>query len=122
MIRYGVSLFLVILGANRILFGLEEYKRLSLERETDIYMYDMCNTIDYRKIGRHASLCVDLEHRLMSGVLHHTLKYVVDDTLYRETTLQGIAQLGLVIVLLLVGSGVYHRYTKVLELPTCKKV
>jgi hypothetical protein len=112
MIKSAFLLFSVVCLANRVLFGVEEYMRLSLERSTDLYMYAMCEQVDYKKIGRHAQLCADLEHRLSNGIMFHTVKAVVDDTLYREATLQSIAQLGLMIILVILGSSMYGRYVK----------
>ena len=124
MIKTGFTIFLFICLANRLLFGMEEYKRLAIERNNDYHMYSMCEQVDYKKIGRHAQLCADLEHRLQSSIFFHTTKAVVDDTLYREATLHGIAQTGLGIILLCLGSSVYNRYVKErrgFELPHTRK-
>lgn len=112
MLRTLFAIIAFVCLANRALFGIEEYKRLAIERNNDLHMYSMCEQVDYKKIGRHAQLCADLEHRLQSSIFFHTTKAVVDDTLYREATLNGIAQTGLGIILLCLGSTVYNRYVK----------
>lgn len=112
MLKTGFTIFLFVCLANRLLFGVEEYNRLSIERNNDLHMFDICQQVDYKKIGRHARLCADLEYRLRSSLLFHTTKAVVDDTLYREATLTGIIQTGLGIIFLCLGSSVYSRYIK----------
>jgi hypothetical protein len=112
MLKTVFVVIALVCFANRALFGMEEYKRLAIERNNDLHMYSMCEQVDYKKIGRHAQLCADLERRLQSSIFFHTTKAVVDDTLYREATLNGIAQTGLVIILLCLGSTVYNRYVK----------
>lgn len=115
MIRTVFAVIAFVCLANRALFGMEEYKRLAIERNNDLHMYSMCEQVDYKKIGRHAQLCADLERRLQSSIFFLTTKEVVDDTLYREATLKGIAQTGLGIILLCIGSTMYNRYVR---LPT----
>jgi hypothetical protein len=122
MAKYLWGTVAVFCVANRVLFGIQEYNRLAIERETDLYMAGVCDGVDYKKIGRHAALCADLEHRLSSGILFHTVKAVVDDTLYQEATLHGIAQTGLAIILLLLGSTLWGRYVRTSPgLPTTTK-
>jgi hypothetical protein len=112
MAKYVVGAVVAVCVANRILFGIQEYSRLTIERETDVYMAGVCDGVDYKKIGRHAALCAELEHRLSTGIMFHTIKSVVDDTLYREATLHGIAQTGLLIILLAMGSALWGRYIR----------
>ena len=91
---------------------MDEYKRLSVERETDLYMSKICDTMDYRKIGRHATMCSELDHRLSTSVIIHVLRQVVNDTLNREISIQGILStfLGLSIVMMI--STLQSRYIK----------
>lgn len=123
MIKYAFFIFIFFCTANRLLFAVEEFKRLALERETDVNMFSMCQQVDYKKIGRHATLCAELEHRLTNGIMFHTIKAVVDDTLYREATLMGIAQMGMGVIMMMLGMTIYNRYVKVIDynLPTTSK-
>lgn len=123
MIKYLIGVVATLLVCNRLLFALEEYNRLSLEHATDLYMYKVCTTVDYKKIGRHAAVCSDLERRLSSPVIFHVAKSVVNNTLYQEATIYGIIQIGLVLMLVLVGVGIHSRYVKQreLHLPTNTK-
>lgn len=123
MLKYIFSVFIVLILCNRCLFAFEEYKRLTLEHATDLYMFQVCLQVDYKKIGRHAIVCSDLEKRLSSSVWFHVAKSVVNDTLYQEATLYGIVQLALVLMLVLVGNGIHTRYIKQRDhqLPTINK-
>ena len=98
--------------ANRFLFFLDEYKRLSNERDTDVYMGAICNDMDYRTMGRHATMCSELEPRLATPVLFQAFRSIIDDTVNREVTVQGIVTtfIGLSIVMML--SNLQHRYVK----------
>lgn len=93
MLKYVTLLFISLLILNRLLHAYDEYKRLSLERETDINMWLICNGADYRSLGRHAVLCAQLEHRLSQSVLFYTVQSVINNTLYREFSIVNVIQL-----------------------------
>lgn len=123
MLKSLVGIVGVMILANRALFAMEEFKRLSIERATDIYMNDVCQQIDYKRIGRHASICADIQHRLSNSLMFHVSKSVVNNTLYQEATLYGIVQMGLLLCILMMVSTLHGRYVKTrdISLPTITK-
>lgn len=110
--KFSVLLVTAIGIANRLLFLVDEYNRLSVERETDLYMSHICDDMDYKKMGRHSAMCADLQQRLSTGVLLHSLRSVLDDTINREVTVSGIVTVftGLSIVMMI--SNLQQRYVK----------
>lgn len=110
--KFSVLLVTAIGIANRLLFLVDEYNRLATERETDVYMSQICDDVDYRKMGRHSVMCAELQQRLSTGVLLHALRSVTDDTINREVTVSGIVTVftGLSIVMMI--SNLQQRYVK----------
>ena len=126
MIYKNLSIFSIILMTiilfNRFFFAIDEYKRISVERETDIYMQKICDTMDYKKIGRHSILCSQLNHRLSSPLIIHVSKSVVDDTLNREFTFQGILSIFLIFSTIMMISKIqYKLFHDPYNLPIIKK-
>lgn len=101
---------LTLIFINRALFVMDEHSRLSAERTTDLYMSQVCSTVDYKKLGRHANLCSELEKRLKVSVTFSALRNCVNDVVYSEVTVKGIFTVfaGLSIILML--SNLQQRY------------
>lgn len=110
--KFSVLLVTGIGIANRLLFLADEYNRLSVERDTDLYMSHICDDMDYKKMGRHSSMCAELEQRLSTGVFLQALRSVTDDSINREITVSGIVTVftGLSIVMMI--SNLQQRYVK----------
>lgn len=107
-VALGTSLF----AMNRILYAVEEYERLSTERATDKYMKTVCDSVDYKQIGRHVELCAGINHRLSNSVVFHVLKSVVDDTVHQDVTVAGIVSTFVGILIIMMISNLQHRYVK----------
>lgn len=112
-----VSIFFRVVGIivimNRILHGMAVYKRMTIERDEDIYLkHNFCNQVDHKEIGRHTAICLEADRRLASTVIFHTVQEVVNDTLYRELHFHTLAQVsGLIIVVMTLGA--FHtKYVK----------
>jgi hypothetical protein len=88
-ITFGWVAFALL--CNRLLFVNDVYRRLQVERSTDVYMKKVCDAVDYRKIGRHAAICAEIDHRLSGSIQFHVAKAVVDDTMYRRPSSWDIA-------------------------------
>lgn len=122
MLKASVLSVAFIFLINRLFLGIEHYQRLSIERQNDLYVSAMCNQLDYKMIGRHASLCADLERRLKHSVLFETTKTLIEDTLYREASLSGLLQISLFLFIFLMMGNIYNKYVKVVDynLPVTK--
>ena len=110
--KFSLIIVGIIMASNRLLFAVDEYKRLSMERQTDNYMKNVCDSMDYKKIGRHSIMCTELNHRLASSVIIHVLRSVIDDTLNREVTIQGIVSTFIGILIVIMISNLQQRYIK----------
>lgn len=126
VLRIAVLLVVSAFTVNRTLFFVDTYNKLNQESQTDMYMLGICKEVDYKQIGRHAALCDDIEHRLGTPVFLRAVRQVVDDTFYREVSLQGIVTvfIGLSIVTMI--SNLHTRYVRMVAssdgLPTMTKV
>lgn len=84
MINMGLLLssflvFAVVL--NRALLLYETMHKLDFERENDAYvLIHVCHRVDYRRIGRHAQICDDIEQRLSYSSWAQALQFVIEDT------------------------------------------
>lgn len=107
---------------NRGLFSLEEYKRFSAERATDMYMKNVCDQIDYRLIGRHAAICSEIDHRLSMHIVFHVCKSVVNDTIYREITPFTIFKSFVVLSFFKLFGTLQRRYSGAQNLPLFQRV
>jgi len=105
-------LFSVLL-VNRILFAFDMHKKFTKDRENDITFYrKVCNKIDYKELGRHSVVCVDIEHRLSTTVVFQTARYVIDDTLYRELNFRLLMQLTSIVASIFIVGAAYNKYQK----------
>jgi hypothetical protein len=106
----------VLLVGNRILFGYSRFKELSNQRADDLYfLNNACNRFDHKSLGDHATYCRKIEHKLSMSLVYHTVKDVIDDTLYRELSFQTMAQVtGFFCSILVVGS-FYNKYIKSID-------
>ena len=107
---YAVAFMLL---ANRVLFTFETYKRISIERNEDRELKSsFCSKVDRSSIGRHQTICLEADRRLATPNIVHTLKYVVDDTLYREFHFRQIATMTAVVLSVLVIGHIHTKYIK----------
>lgn len=124
-----VSIFFKILTVmvflNRIMYTMETYKKIKIERDEDLFLkHNFCNTLDHKDMGRHTNICLEANRRLASSVYFHTIQTVVDDTLYRELHFHTIAQItGVFAGVILIGAlhSKYIKETRPKELPMVNK-
>lgn len=112
-----VTIFFKIVGIvlimNRVLYSMSVYKRMKIERDEDIYLKNnFCNQVDHKEIGRHTSICLEADKRLASSVVFHTIREVVDDTLYRELHFHTLAQVSGVVIVVMVLGAFHNKYVK----------
>lgn len=99
--------------ANRVLFTFETFKKFSIERNEDLYLKaNFCNNVDRKSIGRHTTICLEADRRLSTPRWIQTLKYVVDDTLYRELQMHQIASITAVLAAVIMVGHLHTRYLK----------
>jgi hypothetical protein len=110
--KIAVVFVITIFSLNRFMFAKDEYYRLSQETSSDIEMQKVCDGMDFKKIGRHASLCTDIDMRLSSSLLMQVLKSVVNDTIHQDISIHGILTvfIGLSIVTMI--SNIHSKYVK----------
>jgi len=103
-----------VLFLNRFFFFIDEYKRLSNERVTDLYLETVCDTIDFKKVGRHGQICSDLQQRLSSTIFLQVVQSVVNDTLgvYKHVTLKGAVTFFVFISIIIMLSNFQKRLFK----------
>jgi len=123
VLRVIFLFFVIVFGMNRFCLFAEHYQRLTMERQNDLYVFAMCNQLDYKKIGRHANLCSDLERRLKHSVIFETTKTVIDDTLYREVSVTGLLYGCLLLLVSIMIGNVYNKYVRIVDynLPTIQQ-
>jgi hypothetical protein len=113
IVQWFFKLLFVTVIANRILFTYETYKRISIERTEDrVLKSSFCTQVDRTSIGRHTSICLEADRRLATPNIVHTLKHVVDDTLYREFHFHKIATISVVCIAVLFIGHIHTRYIK----------
>ena len=126
LVRLAVAFFVSFLTINRILFAYDAHRRMTKDRENDLTFFKkVCTQIDYRELGRHSVVCVDIEHRLSTSVLFHTARFVVDDTLYKELSLVVMGQLTVAAASIAFLGVLHTRYSQMIlreqvSLPTRK--
>lgn len=110
--KIAVIVILSIFGLNRFMFAKDEYYRLSQELSSDIEMQKVCDGMDFKKIGRHSSLCTDIDMRLSSSLFMQVIKSVVNDTIHQDISVHGIVTvfIGLSIVTMI--SNIHSKYVK----------
>ncbi|GBG32378.1 Hypothetical Protein FCC1311_086032 [Hondaea fermentalgiana] len=92
------SLILAFAVANRFLLFVDTVERLRTERYNDAYvLVNMCDAVDYRRIGRHAVLCEEIEHRLRTSLYAQAAQRVVENTLYRRVSVDALVQMAALI-------------------------
>lgn len=88
-----------LLTANRILFAYNTYKKLSHKRVNDyFFISESCDKYDYQDLGDHAEYCRNVKHKLSMSITYHTLKELVDDTLYKELNITIILQITMIMI------------------------
>jgi hypothetical protein len=111
---------------NRILYTIQTYKTMTIERDEDIYLKtNFCNKVDHSEIGRHTTICLEADRRLASSVVFHTLQEVVDDTLYRELQFHTLVYITAMFTGVIVVGAIHNKYIKdhrPMDLPTRVKV
>ena len=110
--KVAITVCTTLFSMNRLLYAVEEYERLSTERSTDKYMKTVCDSVDYKQIGRHVELCAGINHRLSNSVVFHVLKSVVDDTVHQDVTVAGIVSTFAGMLIIMMISNLQHRYVK----------
>ena len=124
MKRIFISLLVITLVLNRVLLAYDTYKLFSQERVGDINLFDkLCIDGNIMKnIGKHKHLCDEIKHRLSSHVIFHVFRYVTNDTLYRELTVQNIVQIACIVVTIYIMDSFVRHYsfTNIPELPIIK--
>jgi hypothetical protein len=114
----------VMLILNRIMYTISTYKKMQIERHEDVFLKtNFCNSLDHRDMGRHTTICLEADWRLASSVIFHTLKTVIDDTLYRELHFHTIAQVTGIFTGVIVIGALHSKYikgNKPMDLPTRK--
>lgn len=113
IVQWFFKIIFFTLVANRILFTYETYKRIGIERNEDhVLKSSFCTQVDRTSIGRHTNICLEADRRLATPTIIHTLKYVVDDTLYRELHFKQIATVSVVFIAVLFIGHVHTKYIK----------
>ena len=115
----------VIVLLNRLLYGMEVYRKMKIERDEDIYLkQNFCNQVDHKEIGRHTAICLEADRRLASTVTFHSLQELVNDTLYRELHFHTLMQVSGVIIVVMSLGAFHTKYVKSnipIQLPTTDK-
>lgn len=110
-----------LLMANRVLFTYSKYKELVIKREDDLYfLNNACLKFDHKNLGDHADYCRKIEHKLSMSIPYHTMRAVVDDTLYQELNFGLVAQVTAIMSSIVVVGALYNKYLKSVnyDLPT----
>lgn len=111
----GIFLKLVtfVLLLNRILYTVSTYKKMSIERQEDLFLKkNFCDAMNHKDMGRHTTICLENNRKLASPIWFHTFQKVVDDTLYRELHFHTIAQVTGVFASVIVIGALHSKYIK----------
>lgn len=121
VVNIVIAMMLGLLAANRVLFAYSKFKELTMKREDDLYfLHNACLKFDHKNLGDHADYCRKIEHKLSMSVPYHTMRALVDDTLYQELNFGLVAQVTALLSSIMVVGAMYNKYLKTSDynLPT----
>lgn len=100
--------------------GYSIYKFKMKQRESDtLFYYDFCLKYDNEVLGDNIHTCDIIKHRLSLSVMHHTIKDLIDDTLYSEISIALVFQITITLCCVMIVGSMHNRYLKTVnqELP-----
>lgn len=112
--KFIIFLFVVLFVVNRLFLLIEQYNIIKSEIESDeiFYIQNCLQSEKIRLLGKRSYICDEIKQKSNFPILVHAVRYVFDSTLYYEFTIDRIAFISLVLIIVYSTDYYISKFTK----------